>query len=161
MTHIYLIALGSNKPHHKYGQPRYNLIAAAKNLEKIGQVKAISRIISSRPIGPSLRQYANGALILKSKLPPEDLLISLKKMEVKFGRRRGQSWSARALDLDIILWSGGCYGSDSLTIPHPLFAERDFVLKPAVEIAGNWRDPVRNLSIRQLLFSLEKPKPLL
>ena len=58
------------------------------------------------------------------------------------------------------LWSGGPYVDRSLTIPHPLFRERDFVLGPASAIAPHWRDPVTGLTLRQLHARLTRKGPL-
>ena len=81
----------------------------------------------------------------------EETLEHLQSIEEKFGReRRGQRWRARTLDLDIVLWSGGAWHSTTLSIPHPLFREREFVLRPAAEIAADWRDPVSGHTLRQL-----------
>src|SRR3546814_8423877 len=67
-----------------------------------------------------------------------------------FGRRmRGQKWRERVLDLDIVLWSGGCWHDGGLIVPHRLFRDRQFVLEPAAGIAGGWRDPVTGLTLRQ------------
>ena len=89
-----------------------------------------------------------------------DLLITLKAIERKFGRRAGgQRWSARVLDLDIVLWSGGAWSSRNLTIPHPQFRRRGFVLAPAQDIAAQWRDPRTGLTLRQLHHRLIRSKP--
>ena len=62
------------------------------------------------------------------------------------------------LDLDVILWSGGPYAEPGLTIPHPLFRIRDFVLAPAAHVAADWRDPVTGLTVRQLHARLTRPR---
>jgi 2-amino-4-hydroxy-6-hydroxymethyldihydropteridine diphosphokinase len=81
----------------------------------------------------------------------------LQSIEARFGRRRrGQRWRARVLDLDIVLWSGGAWASPGLIVPHVAFRERLFVLGPAAKIAGDWRDPVTGLSLRQLLARLKR-----
>src|SRR3546814_18590231 len=81
---------------------------------------------------------------------PRELLALLKTIEVRFGRRmRGQKWRERVLDLDIVLWSGGCWHDGGLIVPHRLFRDRQFVLEPAAGIAGGWRDPVTGLTLRQ------------
>uniref|UniRef100_UPI0015771B8A 2-amino-4-hydroxy-6- hydroxymethyldihydropteridine diphosphokinase n=1 Tax=Sphingomonas bacterium TaxID=1895847 RepID=UPI0015771B8A len=77
-----------------------------------------------------------------------------------FGRRRGRRWGARVLDLDIVLWSGGSWRSPGLTIPHPAFRDRRFVLDPMVALAPRWRDPVTGLTIRQLAAQLTRRRPL-
>ncbi len=151
--HHYLIALGSNRRHHRIGRPDKVLAAALLALAADGQdVLAAAPIIETPPIGPSLRRYANGAAIIASPLQPDALLALLKRLEARFGRRRGQRWSARTLDLDIILWSGGSWYSPSplLIVPHPAYRTRNFVLRPALAIAPHWRDPLTGLTIAQL-----------
>lgn len=161
MAEHYLIALGSNQRHVRFGAPEKVLIAALAELDsKSVKVLSAARIIRSTPLGPSLRRYANGAALVKSKLSPPDLLARLKRIEHKFGRRRsGQRWSARVLDLDLVLWSGGAWSSAGLTIPHPEFRLRSFVLRPAAAIAPRWHDPLTGLSLRQLHARLTRPRP--
>ena len=162
MAEHYLIALGSNQRHVRFGAPEMVLIAALAELDsKSVKVLSAARIIRSTPLGPSLRRYANGAALVKSKLSPPDLLARLKRIEHKFGRRRsGQRWSARVLDLDLVLWSGGAWSSPGLTVPHPEFRLRSFVLTPAAAIAPRWRDPLTGLSLRQLHARLTRPRPV-
>jgi 2-amino-4-hydroxy-6-hydroxymethyldihydropteridine diphosphokinase len=154
----YLIALGSNVRHHRYGRPRDVLAAALGKLEKKGiTVQRASPVIETEPVGPSMRRYANAAALVETQLDPQALLRKLKKLERKFGRRSGgQRWRSRVLDLDVVLWSGGCFAAPGLVIPHPLFRERDFVLRPAAAIAPAWRDPVSGFSLRQLLARLTR-----
>lgn len=122
----------------------------------LGNVVARSRILSTLPLGPSIRRFANAAVILDSVESPPALLRRLKAIERDFGRRRGRIWGARVIDLDIILWSGGAWGERHLTVPHPRFRERGFVLTPLVEVAPGWRDPVTGLSVRQLAARLRR-----
>ncbi|GAA4641512.1 2-amino-4-hydroxy-6-hydroxymethyldihydropteridine diphosphokinase [Pontixanthobacter gangjinensis] len=156
LTHSYLIALGSNTPHPLHGPPKKVLRAAIDALAPLGSVHKTSRLITSAPLGPARRQYANGAALLESEIGPVELLASLKQIERQFGIRRGGRWRARVLDLDIIMWSGGIWASSGLLIPHHLFRERDFVLGPASCIAGDWRDPLTGLKLRHLRARLNK-----
>jgi 2-amino-4-hydroxy-6-hydroxymethyldihydropteridine diphosphokinase len=115
------------------------------------RVTASAPAIETDPIGPSIRRYANSAAVIETDLEPDALLALLKRIERAFGRRPGgQRWRARVIDLDIVLWSGGAYGSADLTIPHPLFRERAFVLAPALAVAPDWRDPLTGATVRQL-----------
>ncbi|WP_088306740.1 2-amino-4-hydroxy-6-hydroxymethyldihydropteridine diphosphokinase [Novosphingobium sp. B 225] len=161
MTESYLIALGSNQRHPRFGAPERVLGAALDALEAAGiKVTASGPVIRSAPIGPSLRRYANSAAVVESRFSPPELLGALKQIERQFGRtKRGQRWSSRVLDLDLILWRGGCWSSPDLTVPHPLFRERQFVLAPALGMAGTWRDPITGLTLRQLSARLAKPHP--
>ena len=160
--HFYLVALGSNMRVPGVGGPMKVLRAAIDRLAGPQcKVAAVSGIIASRPIGPSIRRYANAAAVIETGLPPPALLDVLQEVEREFGRRRrGARWRARPLDLDIVLWSGGVWASADLTIPHPLFRERDFVIGPAAEIAPNWRDPVTALTLRQLAARIRKAGPV-
>jgi 2-amino-4-hydroxy-6-hydroxymethyldihydropteridine diphosphokinase len=161
--HRYLIALGSNVRHTRHGWPREVLAAALERLEAEGlkPIAAAPPIVTD-PIGPSIRRYANSAALIETALAPPELLALLKRIEREFGRRPGgQRWCARVLDLDIVLWSGGPYVDETLTIPHPLFRERDFVLGPASAIAPHWRDPVTGLTLGQLHARLTGRGPLL
>lgn len=162
MSELYLIALGSNQRHVQFGLPRDVLVAAVGIIDgTLGDVRDVSPVITSDPVGPSQRQYANGALLLETQRRPQELLRALKLVEHFFGRRPcGQRWSARVLDLDIVLWSGGCFAGNALIIPHLLFRERAFVLGPATAIAPDWRDPVSGLSLSQLHTRLTQPRPL-
>jgi 2-amino-4-hydroxy-6-hydroxymethyldihydropteridine diphosphokinase len=148
----YLIALGSNRRHHRFGRPRDVIAAAVARLEREGlRVLAVAPVIRTAPVGPSLRRYANSAAVLETVLSPPALLALAKRIERAFGRRRGgRRWTSRVLDLDLVLWSGGCFAAPDLVIPHPLFRTRTFVLGPAVRIAPRWRDPVTGLTVRQL-----------
>ncbi len=139
------------------------LRAALAELDRKGlTLEAASPVLASAPLGPSRRRYANAAALVKSDMAPDDLLRRLQAIEYHFGRRRrGRRWRARVLDLDIVLWSGGVWASPGLTVPHPAFRERRFVLVPALAAAPpRWRDPLTGLSLRHLLARLTRPRPL-
>lgn len=151
MTERYLIALGSNVRHHRYGLPPMVLRAALAELEQAGlRIERASHIVATAPLGPSPRRYANAAAVLAADMAPDALLHALKAIERRFGRRGGRRWAARVLDLDIVLWDGGAWRSPGLTIPHVAFRQRRFVLEPAAAIAPAWRDPLSGRTLRQL-----------
>jgi len=121
------------------------------------ELETISPIISSAPLGPSQRRYANAAAVVLSQHDPRALLALLQQIEHRFGRnRRGQRWRARPLDLDVVLWQGGVWRDSVLTIPHPEFRRRLFVLGPATEIAPDWRDPITHCTLRHLRARLTR-----
>ncbi|MDQ2893081.1 MAG: 2-amino-4-hydroxy-6-hydroxymethyldihydropteridine diphosphokinase [Pseudomonadota bacterium] len=152
---LYVIAIGSNR-RGRHGTPVHEVAAA---IEQLTHVVAVSAIVASDPIGPSTRRFANAVAVIDSIHPPPDLLHHLKTIEARFGRRAGRRWGARVIDLDIILWSGGIWASPALTIPHPAFRARRFVLAPLVGVAPRWRDPISNRSVRQLLHAVDRPRP--
>ncbi|MDE0878244.1 MAG: 2-amino-4-hydroxy-6-hydroxymethyldihydropteridine diphosphokinase [Sphingomonas bacterium] len=150
----YAIAIGSNR-RGRHGSPRAEVAAA---IAALVPVAAASPIIDSAPLGPSIRRFANAAILIDTVLAPPAMLARLKAIERAFGRRRGRRWGARVIDLDIILWSGGRWASPTLVIPHPAFRMRRFVLDPLAAIAPDWRDPVMGRSIRQLRATVDRPR---
>ena len=157
----YAIALGSNRRHGRHGGPRRILMAAIEEIGRRGlNIKQRSRIRVTPALGPAGRRFANAVLIVSTGLGPTEVLQCLKSVERAFGRRRGRRWGPRVLDLDIILWSGGCWEQAGLVIPHREFRERAFVLEPLNELASDWRDPITGATVRQLLVRHEKPHPL-
>lgn len=147
----YAIAIGSNR-RGRHGSPRDEIAAA---IAAIGDVVAVAPTIETPPLGPSIRRFANTAVLIESDEMPDMLLDRLKTIERAFGRRRGQRWGARVIDLDIVLWSGGSWSSAALTIPHRLFRTRDFVLRPLAAIASDWRDPLTGLRVHHLVHAVD------
>ena len=153
---IYAVAIGSNR-YGKHGRPEAEVRAAIAALK--GKVSA-SPVLTSAPLGPSARRFANAVALVETKAPPETMLHRLKAIESDFGRRPGQRWGARVIDLDIILWSGGAWHGPALTIPHIAYRARTFVLAPLAQLAPNWRDPFTHLTARQLLVRLTRRRAL-
>jgi 2-amino-4-hydroxy-6-hydroxymethyldihydropteridine diphosphokinase len=147
----YVIALGSNR-RGRHGAPAAEVRAA---MAAIGAGRG-SPILATAPLGPSRRRFANAAMLIESHETPPQLLRRLKAIERAFGRRRGRRWDSRVIDLDIVLWSGGAWSSAGLTVPHPQFRRRDFVLRPLLALIPGWRDPITGRTIRQLAARLAR-----
>ena len=154
----YAIAIGSNRRHGRHGDPHQVVLAAIKTVATIGTVIARSPVLTTPPMGPSQRRFANAAILLQSDDDPPALLQRLKAIERAFGRRSGRRWGPRVLDLDILLWSGGRWSSRGLIIPHAGLAQRAFVLDPLVRIAADWRDPISGLGMRHLRARLRRTR---
>ena len=176
MSTTVLIALGSNR-RHRLGAPKAVIAAAVDALAAAGlRVVARSPVRTTLPLGPGGRAYANAAVAVQTGLTLPALLTLLQRIEARFGRRRGQRWAARTLDLDILAagdvmlpsrlsWrqhsrnaAGPGRATRALIVPHPALAERSFVLDPLVDIAPAWRHPVLHLSARQLRARHARPK---
>jgi 2-amino-4-hydroxy-6-hydroxymethyldihydropteridine diphosphokinase len=151
----YAIALGSNR-RSKRGSPADAVRAAAAAIP----VDLLSSVRITPALGPAGRSFANAAAIVTTRLQPPELLQQLKDIEGAFGRRAGQRWGARVIDLDILLWSEGAWEEPGLIIPHPAMRIRRFVLDPLSEIASDWRDPISGATIRQLHARLARARPL-
>jgi 2-amino-4-hydroxy-6-hydroxymethyldihydropteridine diphosphokinase len=159
--HLYAIGIGSNRPLSHTLTPGAIAANAITALDAAPlTLIARSPIIFTRPIGPSSRSYANAAAIVATALEPLAMLDALQAIERHFRRRRFRRWGARTLDLDLLLWSGGMVREKRLTIPHPAFHDRDFVLAPLRTIAPRWLDPSSGLTTEHLLARLTRSKPV-
>jgi 2-amino-4-hydroxy-6-hydroxymethyldihydropteridine diphosphokinase len=138
-THLYAIAIGSNRPHGSFGRPPQVVEAAIARLDRDFGLFDASPIVLNAAHGGAGRDFANAVSLIESDLEPPKMLAALKRIEHDFGRRRGKRWGPRVLDLDIILWSGGWFRSRRLTVPHPELKRRGFVLHPLAAVAPAWR----------------------
>jgi 2-amino-4-hydroxy-6-hydroxymethyldihydropteridine diphosphokinase len=100
---------------------------------------------------PSQPWYVNAVAELVFRGEPLELLRGFRKIESRHGRVRSERNAPRTLDLDILLFGDRILESDELTLPHPRFRDRKFVLVPLAEIAPEARDPSTGLTIRELL----------
>ncbi|HSP13538.1 MAG TPA: 2-amino-4-hydroxy-6-hydroxymethyldihydropteridine diphosphokinase [Thermoanaerobaculia bacterium] len=133
-----LIALGSN-----LGDRAYNLRRAIFELQRVISVVRLSSIYETDPIDAPRGSptFLNMVVAGFTTLSPESLLAHLLDIEQRLGRvRRG--WNApRTIDLDLILHSANLRRSRELTLPHPRYRQRDFVMWPFRELRLGWRDP--------------------
>jgi 2-amino-4-hydroxy-6-hydroxymethyldihydropteridine diphosphokinase len=156
-THLYAIAIGSNRPHGCHGRPPQVVEAAIARLDEEFGLFDASPIVLNPAHGPAGRDFANAVALVESAIEPPEMLSRLKGIEQHFGRRASRRWGPRVLDLDIALWSGGKFRSRTLNIPHPQLARRSFVLQPLAAIAPSWS--VGPLTIRQLAARLARRTP--
>lgn len=144
-----------------WGAPRETLTRLPLELEALGiDVEAAAPLIETPPFGPVAQpSFLNGALRVRTGLPPLGLLAVLKALERKAGRVRTERWGPRALDIDIVAYGDRVLRAESadgpLEIPHPGLPERDFVLRPVLAVAPAWRHPVTGLTAGEMLAALE------
>ena len=80
--------------------------------------------------------YVNAAAGLLTRLSPEELLGELRRVERELGRAPARErWAPRRIDLDLLVQGRETRATQTLTLPHPGIAERDFVLYPLADIA--------------------------
>ena len=156
-THLYAIALGSNRRHVRHGGPSGVVEAAIAELDRRFGLFYAAPIMLNPASGGAGRDFANSVAIIESAFTPADLLRELKSIERAFGRRPGKRWGPRVLDLDIVAWDGPPIRRRTLTIPHPHLAKRDFVLGPLSAIAPAW-PLVGPLNARHLRSRLGKAR---
>lgn len=132
MPSTVVIALGSNL------EPRaWYLRAAIDALTPSVRVVRVSSVLETDPVDapPRSPRFLNMVVAGYTSLSPEALLRALLDIEKRLGRRRGAVRHApRTLDLDLILHSANRRATPFLTLPHPRFREREFVLSPMREL---------------------------
>ena len=158
VSHVYAIAIGSNRRHGRHGRPASVVAAAIARLDAEFELFDASQIILNPATGGAGRDFANAVVLVASSLLPGSMLAALKTIERDFGRRPGRRWGERVLDLDIADWDGRHFASRRLSIPHPRLAERGFVIGPLASIAPRWR-VTGPLTARHLTYRLGKPRP--
>ena len=157
-TQLYAIAIGSNRPHGRFGRPPQVVETAIARLDQDFGLFDASRIVLNKAVGGAGRDFANAVALVESDLEPPEMLCRLKALEREFGRRRGRRWAARVLDLDIIDWSGGKWRSRSLSVPHRAASTRAFVIEPLAAIAPAWMLEAP-LTARHLAHRLARSRP--
>ena len=141
------IALGSN-----LGDRERSLREALRELaSSIGDLR-VSSFRETDPVGVGAQpRFVNAAAIGRATLSARALLTRLLDVEQRFGRERPYPGAPRTLDLDLILYGDHIIDEPELTVPHPRFRERLFVLDPLAEIAADWVDPVTGQTVGELL----------
>ena len=141
------VALGSN-----LGDREENLRAALKHLQENGiEVVKTSTFIETEPYGVTDQPgFVNAVCQVETELAPLELLRLLLRIEQEMGRVRLRRWGERNIDLDLLLYEDAVLESEELTLPHPDMQNRDFVLIPFAEIAGEVVHPVLRKTIKLL-----------
>ncbi len=122
--------------------------------KKIGAIRTISPVYETPPLGfESKHSFLNLCLGLETSDSPESIIKIIAEIEDKLGRKRDASgeYTSRTIDIDLILFGSHTLDNETLSVPHPRFRDRLFVLRPLADIAENEVDPATQKSIRQLL----------
>lgn len=128
-----LIALGSN-----LGDRALFLRRAIYELRRVIHVVRVSSFIETDPVEAPPPKYLNAVVAGYTDLSPAALLDALHAIEARLGRRRSTRNAPRTIDLDLILHSANRVRTRTLTVPHPRYREREFVLEPMRQLRLDW-----------------------
>jgi len=166
-----LIALGSNSEFRGVS-PTKTLAKSVDLLSAAGCViRAKSRNFETPAFPPGAGPaFVNAAIHVTWAGTAHTLMKVLHDVEAEFGRQREHRWSARTLDLDLLLMDDEVHPDpqtvitwmdldldaqktqtpDQLLVPHPRMHDRSFVLVPLMDIAPDWVHPITKLSVRMM-----------
>jgi 2-amino-4-hydroxy-6-hydroxymethyldihydropteridine diphosphokinase len=111
-----------------------------------------SRVYETQPSGGPRcqRKYLNAVWKIQTGLSPRNLLTELLKIEKELGRVRAERNAPRTVDLDILFYNNAMIEAPGLSVPHPRLHEREFVLKPLMEICPEFVHPKFKMTVRKL-----------
>ena len=128
----YIIGIGTN-----IGDRKGNIDGALEALSHVPKTRVIriSSIYETEPVGYKQQDsFYNACIETESSLEPNEMLGVCLGIEAAFGRVRKIKNGPRILDLDLILCDSKRVDTPNLTLPHPRFKERRFVLAPLLEL---------------------------
>src|SRR3972149_6800075 len=142
------ISIGSNLGDRTYFiNTAINYLTASKNITILRQ----SSIYETEPEGKiDQPKFLNCIVELETKYTSIELLHKLQEIENKLGRVRAERWGPRTLAMDILFYGDEIVDCKELTIPHPLIAERRFVLEPLSELIPDFEHPISHKKISEL-----------
>jgi 2-amino-4-hydroxy-6-hydroxymethyldihydropteridine diphosphokinase len=140
MTVRVYVGLGSNLE-----DPVAQVLEAVEELEMIPDSILVSRssLYRGKPMGVADQpDYVNAVVAMDTLLSAENFLQELTRIEDLQGRvRDGDKWGPRIIDLDLLMYGKQKINTPDLTVPHPGMHERDFVIIPLSELAGDVNIP--------------------
>jgi 2-amino-4-hydroxy-6-hydroxymethyldihydropteridine diphosphokinase len=144
------VSLGSN-----LGDRAANLALAIWNMIDAGfEVNRLSQIYETEPvetIAQPLFLNMVAELSIGELSDPEEAMRRLLQVEQSLGRTRDVKNGPRTIDLDLLLYGNEISNTEILTLPHPRFHRRRFVLAPLAELAPQLLHPTLNKTVAQLL----------
>ena len=102
-------------------------------------VVRVSSIIETEPVDAPPPRFLNMVVVGYTRRSPEEVLDGLTAIEARLGRRRTVRNAPRVIDLDLILHSAHVRRTARLTLPHPRYRQREFVMRPLREV---WPAPL-------------------
>ena len=155
MNSTAFIAFGGNLIPDGFDNLEQVMSEAIQDIAKLPvKIIAQSSFFETAPVPISDQPwFVNGVLRIQTDMKPVELLNALHQIEHDFGRVRMVRNEARILDLDLIDYDGMVI-DDDLILPHPRMHQRAFVLLPLQDVMADWRHPILNKPIVDLISEM-------
>ena len=165
IRHSVLLLTGSNFR----GKEQILQRAAERIAEQVGPIERASQICYSEAWGFTCEEeFANQAILVSTGLAADEVLMKTQAIERELGRDRvaeseeklltGERYASRVVDIDIIFYDDVVVDRCDLKLPHPLLHKREFVLRPMLEVAAEWRHPIIGLTVEEMIERVENSK---
>ncbi len=121
--------------------------------QHIGTVTQASKLYQTTAWGNTEQpDFLNQALEVQTSLSPTEVLGKIQFIENQMGRVRTETWGERTIDIDLLLFGDQEIDTPELQVPHQYLADRNFVLVPLMEIAGEIMHPTIGKTIEDIYF---------
>lgn len=153
------------------GNPRETLRRARTMIgQRVGEISAQSRPRTTEPWGvmeSDADNFLNQLLVVQTTLTPAELLETTQQIERELGRDRTDDqapvrktcrprrYSSRPIDIDILFYDDLVMDTPTLTIPHPLIDQREFVLEPLAQVMPSFRHPITGKTMHEMLYEYD------
>ncbi|MDR6764239.1 2-amino-4-hydroxy-6-hydroxymethyldihydropteridine diphosphokinase [Flavobacterium sp. 2755] len=147
--HQVVLSIGSNQ-----GNRLENIESCIALIhQEVGTVIKVSKLYETPAWGFESDAFYNCALLLHTTSSAQKILNQVLKVEKQLGRIRlnQEGYQSRIIDVDVIVFDDEIIETEKLHIPHPLMQNRNFVLLPVQDLKLNWKHPVFQKSISELI----------
>jgi 2-amino-4-hydroxy-6-hydroxymethyldihydropteridine diphosphokinase len=151
--HQVILSLGSNQ-----GNRLQNIQNAIDSIHRgVGTVVKVSNLYETPAWGFDGEVFYNCALVLNTQNSAETILQKVLEIENNLGRVRSvvEGYQSRTIDIDVVAFNEEIIASKDLTVPHPFMQERLFVLVPMRDLNLDWRHPILQKYLPELLKASE------
>jgi deoxyguanosine kinase len=153
MQHQVVLSLGTNQ-----GNRLENIERCIDSLHKeIGTVIRVSKLYETPSWGFESEKFYNCALIMNTHKSAHQILEEVLLLEEALGRVRENvpGYQSRIIDIDVIAFDEEIIDSERLQLPHPEMQNRLFVLVPMQDLNLDWRHPILQKYLRELIILSE------
>ena len=141
-----ILGLGSN-----IGDKKQNIFIASDLISKLGTNFKISPLYETFPHGFEIQpNFVNAVCVLEVNFSPWEFFDCTSSIEKKLGKNKSFLNAPRAIDIDVLMWGNHVFNTPNLILPHPRISDREFVLRPLIDLLPELIHPVTKKTIYEM-----------